>query len=107
MSSTVQSRLIPTGTTGSESTSGKASLKWQIIGQFVGDFPQLLERRADAATRTEIELRLSEACAASAGQLTEAERNALKQQIKDEVLGFGPIQPLLDDSTVSEVMVNR
>jgi len=32
---------------------------------------------------------------------------AMLSQIKDELLGFGPIQPLLDDPTVSEVMVNR
>lgn len=36
--------------------------------------------------------------------------NTLKEQlfreIQDELLGFGPIQPLLDDATISEVMIN-
>ncbi len=36
--------------------------------------------------------------------------NSIRQQImlevKDDILGFGPIQPLLDDPDVSEVMVN-
>src|SRR5581483_338114 len=34
------------------------------------------------------------------------ERLRIIGEIADEVLGFGPIQPLLDDPTVSEVMVN-
>lgn len=39
-------------------------------------------------------------------QLTHAEREELVGQVLDEVIGLGPIQPLLDDDTVSEVMVN-
>jgi pilus assembly protein CpaF len=38
--------------------------------------------------------------------LPESARNALYKEILDELLGFGPLQPLLDDPTVSEVMVN-
>src|SRR5579862_683359 len=34
------------------------------------------------------------------------ERLKLIAEIADEVLGLGPIQPLLDDATISEVMVN-
>ncbi len=30
----------------------------------------------------------------------------LYREIKDELLGYGPLQPLLDDPTVSEIMVN-
>jgi len=37
--------------------------------------------------------------------------DSLKQQVfhdvRDELLGYGPIQPLLDDDEISEVMVNR
>ena len=39
-------------------------------------------------------------------QLTRADRTRLFEQIVADILGFGPIQPLLDDETVSEVMVN-
>ncbi len=38
--------------------------------------------------------------------LPEAARNQIFKEIIDEMLGFGPLQPLLDDPTVSEVMVN-
>ncbi len=39
--------------------------------------------------------------------LTREERQRLVSDIADEVLGLGPIQPLIDDPTISEVMVNR
>ena len=55
----------------------QSTSKWQIIGQFSTDFAQLLDRRKDAAARTEIELRVDEACAASHGQFTPEERAAL------------------------------
>jgi pilus assembly protein CpaF len=38
--------------------------------------------------------------------LTRAERQRLFEEIAADVIGFGPIQPLLDDDTVNEVMVN-
>lgn len=34
------------------------------------------------------------------------ERQRLVQEVMDEILGFGPIEPLLQDSTVNEIMVN-
>ncbi|PIU67867.1 MAG: type II secretion system protein E [Armatimonadetes bacterium CG07_land_8_20_14_0_80_40_9] len=37
--------------------------------------------------------------------LARAERGKIVQEILDEVLGFGPLQPLLDDPTISEIMV--
>ena len=39
-------------------------------------------------------------------QLEASARDQLLHEIMDELLGFGPIQPLLDDPEVSEVMVN-
>ncbi len=39
-------------------------------------------------------------------QLSRADRGRLLEHIVADILGFGPIQPLLDDETVSEVMVN-
>lgn len=39
--------------------------------------------------------------------LTTTIREQLFREIMDDFLGFGPIQPLLDDPDISEVMVNR
>ncbi|SEC13994.1 pilus assembly protein CpaF [Terriglobus roseus] len=38
--------------------------------------------------------------------LSGAERDKLSQEILDEVFGLGPIEPLLSDSTVSDILVN-
>jgi pilus assembly protein CpaF len=38
--------------------------------------------------------------------LTRADRQELLEQIIAEILGYGPIEPLLEDDTVTEVMVN-
>src|SRR5438876_5260260 len=42
----------------------------------------------------------------SGAQLSEPEQKHLFERVLDELVGFAPIQPLLDDPTVSEVMVN-
>ncbi|MBA4380136.1 MAG: type II secretion system protein E [Anaerolinea sp.] len=49
---------------------------------------------------------LTEAYAQTRLQLSEGIRATLFQDIRNEILGYGPIQPLLDDPDVSEVMVN-
>jgi pilus assembly protein CpaF len=38
--------------------------------------------------------------------LSRPERQRLFEQISAEILGFGPLQPLLEDETITEVMVN-
>src|SRR4051812_5167245 len=38
--------------------------------------------------------------------LTREERRELVRQLTDDILGYGPIEPLLRDDTVTEVMVN-
>lgn len=39
-------------------------------------------------------------------QLSQRMRSQLLTEVADEVVGFGPLQPLLDDPAVNEVMVN-
>lgn len=53
-----------------------------------------------------IKQRLGEIYAQSRVNLPEDMRRHLFHEIVDEFTGFGPIQPLLDDPDVSEVMVN-
>ncbi len=69
------------------------------------------ELRADTGApgktlREQVAGHLQEAYAAAQVRLTPHVREALLQEILNELTGFGPIQPLLDDATVSEVMVN-
>jgi pilus assembly protein CpaF len=39
-------------------------------------------------------------------KLPEAARTKLMRQVQAELVGYGPIQPLLDDPSISEIMVN-
>ena len=62
---------------------------------------------ADAANRSEIiKQRLEEIYAQTKVNLPDDLRRQVFYEIMDEMTGFGPIQPLLDDPDVSEVMVN-
>ena len=38
--------------------------------------------------------------------MTLQERERLAQEILDEVFGLGPLEPLLKDSTISDILVN-
>lgn len=53
-----------------------------------------------------VKQRLNEVYVQTKIALPEDLRNQIFHDILDEVTGFGPIQPLLDDEDVSEVMVN-
>jgi pilus assembly protein CpaF len=50
--------------------------------------------------------RLAEAYAHTRLQLPESLRLQIFKDIEDDLLGYGPIQPLLEDPEISEVMVN-
>jgi pilus assembly protein CpaF len=64
--------------------------------------PTLTEEELQQFVTTE----LDEAMAEEAIQLTPEERRALASQIRDDILGFGPVQMYLEDPTVTEIMVN-
>jgi len=49
---------------------------------------------------------LADVMAASDRPLTSTDRQRITQEIADDILGYGPIEPYLRDDTVSEVMVN-
>src|SRR5258708_6667671 len=54
----------------------------------------------------EIESMFNKFIAEDGTVITRVERQRMLEQIVDEILGFGPIQPLLNDDSVTEVMVN-
>lgn len=60
-------------------------------------------------TRARDELSVACVSAINAGEVAGAEAldvEALVREVIDEVLGLGPLQPLLDDDSITEVMVN-
>ncbi len=71
------------------------------IGTRIND-ARLSEAELDAAVRRELASIIDERGA----RLSEQERLRLIRELADEALGLGPLQALLDDPTVSEIMVN-
>ncbi len=63
--------------------------------------PPLFQQR-----RVEITKQLNQSYVETKVQLPNSIHDQLFQEILDDLLGFGPIQPLLDDPDVTEVMVN-
>jgi pilus assembly protein CpaF len=57
--------------------------------------------------RRAVEQAADERLAVADGTLGRLDRARLASEIADEVLGFGPLEPLLRDPTITEVMVNR
>lgn len=72
------------------------------IGSRLND-PNLTEQQLHEIARGE----LAEIVAGEQLALTTAERNRLIDEIGADVLGFGPLEPLLADTTITEIMVNR
>jgi len=64
--------------------------------------PSLSEEQLLTFARQELAIIIGE----SAGSLSEPERRDVIEDVADDALGLGPLQRLLDDPTVSEVMVN-
>mgnify|MGYP005843146501 CR=1 FL=1 len=60
-----------------------------------------------AGQRQAVEEAAAELLAAQPTTVSRLERQRLVREIADEVLGFGPLEPLIQDPSVSEIMVNR
>jgi pilus assembly protein CpaF len=69
--------------------------------------PTLYDEIADAdELENKVRQTLGELLSREETPLTAADRARIIQEVVDEVLGHGPIEPLLRDPTVTEVMVN-
>jgi pilus assembly protein CpaF len=65
-----------------------------------------LEHASEASLKTEIAAITSEALDEMSVALTKDDRTTLNQELYDEVMGLGPLEPLLKDETVNDILVN-
>src|SRR5438876_1365222 len=69
--------------------------------------PLLTDQRvSEGELRRQVDEQLLRALSQERFALTVPERQALVQSVTDDVLGYGPIDQLLRDDTITEVMVN-
>ncbi|MBV9598901.1 MAG: CpaF family protein [Chloroflexi bacterium] len=84
-------------------------LKARVHEQLIHDLdPEQLvgDLSFTSPARRAVEQAAEEAISAADGAVGRQERLRLASEIADEVLGYGPLEPLLRDPTITEVMVN-
>jgi len=82
----------------------KADLHRKILDRL--DLEKLGRTPSDAA-RDEVLVLIRNTVNSEAVPLSFAERERLAREILDEIFGLGPLEPLLKDPTVSDILVNR
>src|SRR5882724_7745105 len=82
----------------------KADLHRKILDRL--DLEKLGRSNSDTA-RDEVLVLIRSSVNSEAVPLSFAERERLAREILDEIFGLGPLEPLLKDPSVSDILVNR
>lgn len=93
------------GTTGGPQ-SGYVDLKTRVQNRLLSELDQAMDLTRKNEVRAHIEELFNAILAEESMVLARAERQRLFEQIVAEILGFGPLEPLLADETITEIMVN-
>src|SRR5213594_2484433 len=88
----------------SEYQQGKADLQRKILDRL--DLEKLGRTQNDTA-REEVLVLIRNTVNSEAVPLSFAERERLAREILDEIFGLGPLEPLLKDPSISDILVNR
>src|SRR6185437_7319001 len=95
-------RLMTTGP-GRESF---RDVKFRIQNRVIQDLDPKLDLSNQVEVRRQIEEIFGKVIDEEGLALTRAERVRMLEQITDEIIGLGPLEPLLRDESITEVMVN-
>ena len=87
----------------------KTKIHKRIVAEMsLEDSKALVEKKADIKILREVVTRISNTVMDEEITLVpQAERKRIIPEVLAEVLGFGPIEPLLKDDTITEIMVNN
>src|SRR5438093_477395 len=81
-------------------------LRTNLQNKIINNLDPRLDLKDEKGVKTAIEEMFNKYLEEDGVTITRVERQRLLEQIFNEVLGFGPIQPLLEDDSITEVMVN-
>ena len=84
-------------------------LEWKqrILQQMLGLMDLARLYKADETTaRSQIKDVVARLFLEASAPLSLAQRQSIAKQVEDEVMGFGPLEPLLADPTISDILVN-
>ena len=97
-------RVAPPGVSPQRDT--YLDLKTRVQNQLLAELDPLMDITRLHDVRATIQELFDQVLVEENIVLTRPERHRLFEQIAAEILGFGPLQPLLEDETITEVMVN-
>ncbi len=82
------------------------NIKLRILDDVIGGASSIFDADGETDMRTKIEAIVDQTIRVSGFAGTRAERFNLIEDVVAEATGFGPLEPLLHDESVTEVMVN-
>ncbi|MBP7692788.1 MAG: CpaF family protein [Anaerolineales bacterium] len=96
----------PTGGAAAGGTGGLVDLKVRVQNKLLSELDPSMDITRSAEVRKTIEDLYENILAEEGIVLSRTERKRLFDSIVSEILGLGPLEPLLQDETITEVMVN-
>ena len=81
-------------------------VKFRIQNRVIQDLDPKLDLSNQVEVRRQIEEIFGKVIDEEGLALTRAERVRMLEQITDEIIGLGPLEPLLRDESITEIMVN-
>ena len=81
-------------------------VKFRIQNRVIQDLDPRLDLSNQVEVRRQIEEIFGKVIDEEGLALTRAERVRMLEQITDEIIGLGPLEPLLRDESITEIMVN-
>ena len=90
----------------SQATEAQRSLKDRVKRKLISELDPSVDSNDIAEVRHRLKSLFDQIIEAENLVLTRAEKERLFEELAADVIGFGPIEPLLNDTSVSEVMVN-
>ena len=86
-----------------------ADLKREVHHKLLGTLgPKLYDSKmSQSELEQKVRVTLQDVLATHETPLTMADRTRIAQEVADDILGYGPIEPYLRDPDITEVMINR